>query len=218
MKKFISVLILLALAATGAFAQISVGGGFLFDLSTNNGFEYTVTVPFTNLKRDYYDGNDITSYGGFAFLDVSFAELGVSFAYGDPTRVSIIDGDKTTIESDGGSLTQLGLSALGKFPVKVGPLTVFPLLGVNYNMVLSIKNDNGDSVDDPGDWSQFGILGGIGVDFFFTSNLFLRAEALCNLRFPSKAAKDMADAVPLVEPDTTLGIGPQLKVGLGFRL
>jgi hypothetical protein len=68
MKKSISILVLLALVAGGAFAlDMAVGGGLLFDYSGNNGIEY----------MSAYEGLRATSFEAFGFL--LGAGLGFSF-------------------------------------------------------------------------------------------------------------------------------------------
>ena len=204
MKKSISILALLAIIATGAFAQgisMAVGGGALFDYSLNNGMK----------KNDRYAGFQNLSFGGFGFLDVAYAELDVSFAYGSLTFVTDVPGNKNTEKA--GSFLQLGFSLLGKYPIDLGSFTFSPLLGADYNMVLSYKDEYGKSFDKPGDYSQLGILAGVGLDFPLSGALFFRGEALFHLRFPCKG---MDDGAASIGADATFGMGPRIKIGIGY--
>jgi hypothetical protein len=220
-KKLILALLMIALAAGGAFAQLglSVGGGGLFDFSARNGIKVKVG------NDDVYEGLRNMSIGGFIFFDVTYAELNVNFAYGSLSHVYVgLDGEKFVNEMGGiaiekPSAMQFGFSLLGKYPINMGKLTIFPLLGVDYNIVLSIKR-NGKSIDDnPGYWNQFGFLAGIGGDISLTKSLFFRMEGLFHLRLPSKNANDEKDAYIGDKKDinTTWGMGPQIKLALGFR-
>jgi opacity protein-like surface antigen len=178
MKKGISVLILAALVATGAFAQIalSAGGGGFFDLG----------LPLA----EGADDNTLT-FGAFGFFDATYAEADVAFGYGKQDKI-----------------TTLGLefSLLGKYPVALGSVTVFPLLGIKYNRVLSASND-GNSIDDAGELSYLGFQFGAGVDYPLSGALFLRGELLWNLNlYPSDTDAD----------DTFQSHGPRLKVGVGY--
>jgi outer membrane protein W len=212
MKKSISILVLLALVTVGgAFAQgveLSAGGGLLVDYSANNGIEF----------GDSYIGSRTMSFGGFIFFDATYAELDVSFAYGSVT--SIVDlpiiGSAT---ADGGSLMQLGFTLLGKYPIQLSSITLFPLLGVGYNMVLSGSDAAGDDLKNAGDMSQLGILAGVGVDKNLTDALYLRGEALFQIRLASKAMSDAADVYSLLgdSASATLGMGPVVKIGVGYR-
>jgi hypothetical protein len=178
MKKCISVLILAALVAAGASAQItmSAGGGGFFDLA----------IPL----EDEADDNLLT-FGAFGFFDATYAEVDVAFGYG------MVD-DQTSLG--------LEFSLLGKYPFAVGPVTLFPLLGIKYNRVLYAAVD-GDSIDDAGEMSNLGFQFGAGVDYPLSDALFLRGELLCNLDlYPFDVDAD----------DTFASLGPRLKIGVGY--
>jgi len=203
-KKVVLALLMTALLAGGVFAEgfsMSAGGGLLFDLSGNNGVK----------AGGSYAGVRNLSFGGYGFFDATYVEVDVSFAYGKLTYVA--EGGGSSASEDFGNAMQLGLSLLGKYPIDLGSFTLFPLLGINYNMVLSHKLD-GVSNDKPGDLSQLGILGGVGADFGLTDSLYLRAEGLFQLRLANKYQKDLAD---MYDASTTLGMGPRIKVGIGYK-
>jgi len=218
MKRGISVLALLAIVATGAFAQgfsLSAGGGGLFDYSLNNGLQTHIS------GSKVYAGYNNLSFGGFAFFDATYAELDVSFAYGKLSYV--VKGGGEVEEGMAGNMLQLGFSLLGKYPMGLGGITLSPLLGANYNLVLSGKNpEDGSRIEKPMNWSQLGFLAGVGLDFNFSRFVFLRTEALFGLRLPSKEMKNEKnragsgpDALSGVK--TTLGMGPRIKIGVGFK-
>jgi hypothetical protein len=211
MKKGISILVLVSMVAVGAaFADgLSFGGGALFDLSLGNGYDGSaggVTVK---------SSLDNTSFGAFVFFDAKYVEANLIFAFGSLKPHYEMSGGGYSVSSDGDALDamQLGISVLGKYPFEVGSITLFPLLGISYNMVLSVKDSDGNKADDPGDLSQLGILAGLGLDVNITDALFFRAEGLFQVRLPSKGVSDnVPDGV-----DTTLGFGPVIKVAIGYR-
>jgi len=249
LKKIIAILVIFVCVGTVLSAQdfgISFGGGVLLDWNFGNG------MKFTNGDNTISGGTRNMSFGGYAFLDVTYAEIDVSFSYGGLTQAVKAKGDYKEAEmkdygftngGDGGSVLQLGFTLLGKYPVKMGQLTVFPLLGVGYNMVLShSKTDypiaevkDGDKVVTPerkiSELNQFSILGGGGLDYNINRNLYLRISALAQLRFASKALSDSVSAADdgiseakKLYPDvdypsvsTVLGFGPVIKVGVGYR-
>ena len=209
MKK-IAILALLALVATGAFAQgfqMSAGGGAFFDYNFNNG----VSGP-----SDIYFGLRNLSIGAYGFFDATYVEVGVGIAYGSWSFAIDAGGAKISgkdVGLDDISAVQLDLTLLGKYPIDLGAFTIFPLLGVSYNMVLSHTKD-GNSNDSPSDLNQFGLLAGAGLDFGLTDSLYLRGEVLFHLRFASKAMDDFSK---LLGGDTTLGMGPRVRVAVGYR-
>ena len=211
MKKCLLIFVILALVATGAFAQfsLSVGGGVLFDGSFNNG----IKIDASGFKGSA--GWHNFSFGGFAFFDATYVEADISFAFGilkgyDRDDLSGMKlGDPTAI--------QLGFTVLGKYPFELGSITLFPLLGINYNVVLNGWLD-GESFNDSGqsaaEWlSQFGFLGGVGLDYDITDFLYLRGEALFQIRLPMKEFREAASG-PL---KATVGLGPVIKVAVGYK-
>ena len=223
MKKGLFALILLLLVAAGGFAQTttSIGGGVLLDWSGNNGLE----ANFMGAKA--YVGYRNLSFGGFIFFDATYVEADVSFAYGMITGVEedLAVGSGMKDIFDDASALQLCFSIMGKYPINMGSVTVFPLVGINYNYVLSLRDKDGKTIDEPGikssDFSQFGFLIGGGLDFSFSGNLFLRTEALFQFRLASKIMDDMVDATNYFAGmkvfDTTWGMGPRFKLGFGYR-
>ena len=224
MKKGIVILVLLMFAATGVFAQafsMSAGGGGLFDWSFSNGAEAKIG------SDKYYTGWRDMGFGAFLFFDATYVEVELSFAYALLTSVMINPSDTNT--EKGGNMMKAGASILGKYPFDFGFITVFPLLGVSYHAVIIAKDQDGDKINDYSmldnikNLSQFGLLGGVGFDIDLTRSLFLRAEALYQLRLPSKFMSDAGEVyneIAKLSGGTgyaTLGMGPRVKVGVGYR-
>jgi len=212
-KKIVLALLMAALLAGGAFAEesstggswMSAGAGGFFDFSGNNGVKD---------GGNYLGARIFPSLGAYLFFDLTYAEIDISYAYGKVSGV--VEGDykdyisKSSLAS---RLWQLGFSFLGKYPFELGDFTIFPLLGFNYNMILS-HIMNGEADPEPRKWNQFGILVGGGADFDLTDNLYLRGEGLFNLRFPSEHWKEIASDM---DGSATLGMGFRMKLGVGYR-
>jgi len=201
-KKVILALLMAALLAGGVFAEgswMSAGAGGLFDLSGNNGVK----------NGGDYAGARILTLGFYGFFDLTYAEVDVSYAYGKLTTVSS-QGDFRDYDS---RVWQLGLTFLGKYPFELGDFTLFPLLGFNYNVIVS-HITAGKADPEPGKWNQLGILAGVGADFDLTDDLYLRGEGMFHLRLPSTFMKEAASGW---DGSATLGMGPRLKFGVGYR-
>ena len=210
MKKSIFILVMFTLVTSGVFAQISLsaGGGALFDWSFNNGLSFS-EPGFGSVSLSI----DNMSPGAYAFFDATFVEAEVNFAYGwmtEKLKAEELGYGSFSYKYTYGSL-QLGFSVLGKFPFDLGFITLFPLLGLDYNIVLAVFDDEfwGDSMD----LNQLGFLAGVGVDYDLTKYLYLRGEALFHLRLPSKLMNDLS----MGGATKDLGIGPRIKVGVGYR-
>ena len=191
-----------------------VGGGALIELAARNG------MKGTQYGESVYMGFRALSFGGYGFFDLTYTELDISFAYGLYT--DIMKQGSASGSASGGNGFQVGISALGKYPIELGAVTFFPLLGVNYNMVVSIssKDDYGNTFRVSGSevieyFSQFGFQAGAGLDYYFSEAVFLRTSALFQLRIPIKSFREMAKADN--SASATLGLGPRLKIGVGHR-
>jgi len=138
MKRKILVLVLVAFVTGGAFAQgeFSIGGGFIFD---------GARVSY----RDRWLNHHASSFGfgGFVFLGAAFAELSIAFTggfYEESFRREYRFGYFRD-SNFSSSFFAMGLSLLGKFPFALGSgsLTVFPLLGIGANLMLSSGTQSG---------------------------------------------------------------------------
>jgi len=218
MKKLLLVLVLAIIATGGAFAQLSVGGGLLFDYSLGNGQDGTIMGSGDSFKVD----RNNMSVGGFVFFDAQYVKVDISFAYGQIDNILSI-GDQETLYL--GNLMQLGFDIIGKYPIPLGKVSLFPMLGLGYNLVLSSDMETLVNIneiafvedDKPTEWSQFGLLAGIGADFWLTESLFIRAEALANIRLPPQRFIDAMDNPGYGSIGNTIGIGPRIKLGIGYK-
>jgi opacity protein-like surface antigen len=225
MKRCFLIFALIAITATGAFAQISfsAGGGVLMDMSFGNGTKVDIKMPY--VEQSGTSGMRNISFGPYLFFDATFAEAALYLSFGSLTP---------TYEGESGDeslfATQFGFTLLGKYPIDLGTITVFPLLGISYNIPLSISY-KGESMDDPTDYSQFGLLVGGGLDYNLNSNLYIRGQLMLQMRFASKVTSDRVDEaekykkemesygmkVDKYDVSTTLGFGPVIRIGIGYR-
>ena len=175
------------------------------DVSFNNGIKEEKFYGFSENYRAIQN----SSFGGFSFFDITYAVIDISFAYGILEYVSKYNKNNVY---NAGSMTQLGFGLTGKYPFIVGEITYYPIFGINYNMVLASKNEDGITRDisTVKNMSQFGILTGLGLDLQVSDFRFWRMEFLFNLRFPMKIFENF-------NGDTTLGVGPRFKLGYGFK-
>ena len=229
-KRYILVLIFFLLAAASAFSQgfISIGGGLIVDYNLNNGVLQTLNE--TTVYGFHYRN---TSVGACVFLDAKYALLQLGFSSG--SIVETEDEAKNNgdmLLKNMGRLTQLEISLLGKYPISFGEISLFFLVGAGYNFVLSgtfpeLWYDT-KPWSNPGDESQFGLLGGFGVDFiiadlvgFSPDSLYIRFEALFNVRFGSKYMSEIAEYWKELDSSgtysTAFGMGPRIKFAVGYK-
>jgi outer membrane protein W len=177
----------------------------MYDYSAKNGIKSTVSG-----NDSYMDLNN-SSFGGFIFVDLTYIEANIGLAFGKINTVIGLGG--SSISGELGSVTQFGVSILGKYPIGVGFATFFPLIGISFNAITSMKDSDGTVFTDAEDLSQFGVQAGVGLDFNLSGALFIRGEALLQFRFPSKFIQDNVGT----SATSTLGVGPVLKLAIGYQ-
>ena len=228
-KKVLLVLVLAAIVTGGAYAQLisqisfSAGGGGFIGGDFGGGIEMSQSGEKGSYEYPYFGG------GGFIFCDATYAELSLGF-FGGSGKAKMSGGGQSA-ESDF-SIASFNIGLLGKYPFAIDDnLTVFPLLGIDYQIVLSFKDEDGDEHKDfdnneaPGDFSALWFKFGGGADYSLTGNIFLRAQALYGLRIPNKFENDMVDlfkelgslSASSVDVKTLLGHGLTVKVAVGYR-
>jgi hypothetical protein len=193
------------------------GGYFTSDFG--GGAEASATGFDGSIKTPYYGG------GGFAFFDATYAEVSLGFFSGGGT----MDYDMRGFFEGEADMSVMGLDIglLGKYPFAISEqLTVFPLLGIAYRIMLSAEDEDGDQIknfatggkdDVAGDLSALWFKLGGGLDYSFTDQIYLRGGLLYGLRLANAFEYDAVDAYKAMDPKTRLGHGLEIKVAVGYR-
>ncbi|AEF80902.1 autotransporter outer membrane beta-barrel domain-containing protein [Leadbettera azotonutricia] len=186
---------------------------------------------------------DQLNYGGFVFLDVTYAELSVSiqkgnYKYSDIMDISVLD-ESSNISGRGWE-TIMGFSLMGKYPFALSEtFSIFPMVGIEYQVSLLQTRTQADgfvySRDDGlreknkdgkalrlRDWNSFWIKLGCGVDFAITRAIFARTEVFYGFRFMTPyeidgleiAKKQTYDPSP---DKTGLTSGPSVRLSAGYK-
>lgn len=185
MKKIIATLVLAVTAASFATAlDMSAGGGVTF-----SGLSTKTTMEIASVSTDKKATQMDLGFKGFFDATYAVAEVGYGF---DLTNK--FDGEDTKKD-----LTYLTLGVLGKYPIAVGSVTLFPLAGVEYDLNLTAKVDDKDvkkdmTDDAKADLNQFWIKAGIGADVAINDKLYVRPTALVGYKLHSKVENDAIDA------------------------
>ena len=189
MKRTVFVLALFCLA-TGAFALgLSAGVGasgawYMTDIKTSNALASTemlgTDIPITFL----------------AFADITYAQLAVGFQMingSHTTKTSTISGVTTTTDiSSHANLRYLTFAGYGKLPIKLGPIVLFPMLGVEYDLTISGTDASGNDLTgrQKADFNEFWFKGGVGADIPITPKIYVRPELIFGYKLLSKPEND----------------------------
>jgi opacity protein-like surface antigen len=203
MKKLAVLGVLLAVLSVSAFAapavKVSIGAGGFFQYYKTTYELYNIKI--NSLEEKYYVG------GIYGLLDATFLEANVGLTYG-PYKLA---GYPAT------SLNYLNLALYAKYPLVMNDkLTIFPLAGFDYNILLSFRqgstqferSDLSSSIEDQ--WDAFLWSIGGGMDYHINPNLFIRGE----LRWGFKIKNDYERRI--YSSYSLFSTGPKFNLGLGY--
>jgi opacity protein-like surface antigen len=239
MKKYMVLALIFLLSAGAVFADeygFSVGGGFsfVFDYTTAT-MEYpTVTGGEESKKQTIKEFN----YGGYFFFDAKYVEFAITLA-GGPADITVeypsaIKDDpsnpyRAEYEAEN-SFTKnsfnMGFSVLGKYPFQLGPVSLFPLAGIDYIVYLTgtypkadTGKTNGVGRNVAADFNTLWFKFGGGVDIPVAEKLFVRVEALYGFGLENKFQENGEDEAEAYKGEVDWGWvnGPTVRVGLGYR-
>jgi hypothetical protein len=203
-KKIFLALLILTLAAGGAFAQVSVGAGG------------NLAVGWDSFKRSDLESATTTTGGGFyAFLDATYVEADIGLLFGSRKLKGSYETyfGRVSWEDDGANVSILTLGLYGKYPIDLGGFTLFPILGIQLDVGLSAEDDGVkyESEDVADLLNRFWIKFGVGADFNLSEQLYLRPSILYGINFGTKLGRDF-------DAESAFYHGLDIRVALGFRL
>jgi len=181
--------------AVGALG-FSYGGGLALNFSpvTFNGTYSGTTSQVTSQAAS-------TSV---QFLDATYAVLQIGYFL---NRGSTQPASADVPNPFSAVLTGLSLGVAAKLPIRIGPVEVFPILGVEYVLNLTYADDKGDDLKSTlstsqWDLSELWLKGGVGVDILFGS-LFVRPMVVAGVK--PYAVSTMDSTHPTGSVSLTLG-------------
>jgi hypothetical protein len=188
-RKWLIVPVLMAVIMGGIFAQpafqMSAGAGGLFEFDGEGGVEGSASYMGQSAEMTTEDGS--FGGGGYAFLDVTYAEISFGISGGDGIIHSKTENSVQIFPrhfEDHYSILGYTIGLLGKYPFRANKrLSFFPLLGIEYQIKALIEDEKYDF--------RFGALWfkfGAGIDYSFTEKVFLRFGALYGIRLEGRRA------------------------------
>ncbi len=196
MKRFFAILLVLLLGCGTALFGLDLSAGAMIDYTRVN--EH-VGGSFGGSSG--YDNINIPALNLGAFFDATYAQVSIGY-FGSLTGKEDISSGGTTTSADYNYYTKyISAGLLGKYPFDLGMVKLFPLLGIEYDLNLSLTDQNGNDVkstltdQEKKDMNQFWVKVGAGADFDLTKNIYFRPEILFGYKLPSQTDKDTVDSL-----------------------
>jgi hypothetical protein len=190
------------------------------------GLGYKGQLSYTPLNYGFFGFFDAT------YIDVKFGITGVTTWVKTTAAVSNSNGgvDPENIRLYGNALT---LSFYGKYPFELNSFTIYPILGIEFKIMLSLLYDQdspeeydhrkkGDSYQGKAkDWTAFYGRLGVGFDFNVSDSFFIRSEVTFGIK-PSTARENfiidnLVNSQEFSEVNH-YGLGLKVTVALGFSV
>ena len=191
MKRLLLVLAMVCLA-TGAFAtDVSFGIG-----ASASYYSSDFTESFAGLTGD----SAITKipFNFIAYADMTYLQVAVGYRMFRGAHEKDTNPISGVSETDFNrfSASYVSFAAYGKFPLQLGSVIFFPMIGVEYDMVIAGTYNDGTAwtSQTKSDQSEFWIKGGIGLDVPVSPQLYVRPELILGYKLLNKPEKDLIDS------------------------
>jgi hypothetical protein len=197
MKKLLPVILLLCLATAAFGLEFSAGAG-----ATVGGFwqtEYYEDYVVIYDERKIMDATVAVSFS--AWFDAMYGMASIGFRANGLTHRTITNvgpfapaGSESDTDERWGYLS---FSLLGRYPFALGPVRLFPLLGIEYDLNLYHKDSDGTDLkasltdEEKGYLNQFWFKFGVGADITLSKRLYVRPLALIGFKFLNAAEKQV---------------------------
>lgn len=204
MKRTLSLLLFFAVAfAASAETGISMGAIAGYDLQ----FFTEVQPPTRAIVTQVLEGG--------IFVDQAYVRLDISYAFTPAKPLSVkTDGIESAPSQpdDFWKMRLVQASVMGKLPIPVGTITVWPALGLLFSTCMYLDHDgDGDSeVATYDSIADFYLIGGAGVDVPIAAGFFITAGAFFDWNLTPSPDKDYTASYTWWDV--------KVKVGAGFRL
>ncbi len=219
MKKLVVLVAMVAFAST-AFAQgigMSAGAGVIYSPSSS-------VMSSSVLSIDTKSTTTTSSVDIAAFFDATYVQLDLGLLMRSRmSKTDLVVGTvATSFDTDypaNYKQTDMAISVLGKLPISVLNLSVFPMAGVEYDLNLSATGKDSLSAEAKANLNQLWIKAGVGADIGVTDSIYIRPLVLVGYKILSQGDKDAKEALDLIADNVTLTIMKlDLGVMVGFRL
>ena len=187
----------------------------------------------TGEENSYYGGNLDDSFtqriigGGFyIFFDTTYVEANLGFLFGTRVAESFVPEIDSYGDIDGISkmeiavdISYLTLGLFGKYPVTIGSFTLFPMMGIQWDIGMSLADVTQRSVI-ADLTNRFWIKLGAGADMSLTDRIYFRPSFFYGINFGSQADRDGKVYYDMGFQNvggTSFHHGLDIRAALGFR-
>jgi hypothetical protein len=219
MKRILTILFILSISVSAFALDFSAGigasAGYNWEPMSASGSGTTSTITQSYVPLSFR-----------AFIDATYLEASVGYRMANGASLKTeATGFTTTTTTTSNKQDWVSIGALFKYPFDLGSFTLFPIVGIEYDLNLSFKDSSGSDLkasmtaDQKANLDQFWIKAGIGADLSF-GGFYIRPEVLIGYKLLSKAENDALAAMKAIPGVSSASITPLEVTGavlVGFK-
>jgi hypothetical protein len=165
--------------------------------------------------------------GVAAFFDATYAQASVGWQMvaGSHLNTTLtVLGSTTTTDTDlTTTIGNLILALYGRYPFKLGSLTISPMLGVECDInlidtVSGVDQRAGMTNDQLANLNAFWIKAGVSADFRLSASFYVRPVLLIGYKFLSKGESDTISSAPSGTTVSIVSLAAELSVLFGYKI
>jgi hypothetical protein len=188
MKRLLLVLALVCLT-TAAFAfdiGAGVSGSYYMSSLKGQSSGIPTEVLITGIPFNF-----------MAFVDAGYLQFNAGYRMVDGYHMKgIVNGSVVAEADQDAKLSYVSLAGYGKFPIELGPIVLFPMVGIEYNLaVAGTVAGTKLSSSDLKDLNEFWIKAGVGADIPVSPQFYIRPELMVGYKLLSKPENDEVASV-----------------------
>ena len=160
--------------------ELSAGAGVVVDFSSQD-------TRWTQTGAPHEVKSSTTPVDIKAFFDFTYVEASIGYMIVSGGSVATTVSGSTSTASIAGSLSYITVAAYGKYPIVLGPVKLFPLLGIEYKVNLTDVDASGKDLKSAltsqqrSDLNELWVEAGVGADVTF-GRFYLRPEILIGFK------------------------------------
>ncbi|MGD0728098.1 MAG: hypothetical protein ABSB63_21435 [Spirochaetia bacterium] len=183
MKRLLLVLALVCLT-TVAFA-FDIGAGLSGSYYMSSLKAQVIGIPTEGLITG-------VPFNFMAFVDAGYLQFNVGYRMVDGYHAKAIVNGTVQSEMDvDAKLSYVSIAGYGKFPIELGPIVLFPMVGIEYDLAVAGTSAGTKlTSQDLKDATEFWIKAGVGADIPITPQFYLRPELMLGYKLLSGPEND----------------------------
>jgi len=220
MKKIALLLIMASLAQAVFAIDFSAGLG-----ETTGYVSSTQTISGTGFSGTFAASG--VPLGVVAFFDATYAQASVGWQMvAGPhlnTSQTFLGVTNTTSVDLTAAVGYLSFALYGRYPFKLGSVTISPLLGVEYDLNL-VDADSGVDLragmtsQQLADLDELWIKAGVSADFLLSPRFFVRPALMIGYKFLSQGESNSISTAPSGSTMSIVNLSAELSVLFGYRI